>query len=70
LIFRFDSFQHFLQMDGHGGYVWSAYLIAILVMVWLVAGPLFRQSRVRQTVTRELRRETARHHSAGEAGKE
>jgi len=57
-------------MDGHGGYVWFAYLIAILVMVWLVAGPLFRQSRVRQTVTRELRRETARHHSAGEAGKE
>lgn len=70
MIFRFDSFQHFLQMDGHGAYVWSAYLIAILVMAWLVVSPLFRQSQVRQAVTRELRRETARHRSAGEAGKE
>ncbi|WP_036860677.1 heme exporter protein CcmD [Porticoccus hydrocarbonoclasticus] len=70
MIFRFDSFQHFLQMDGHGAYVWSAYLIAILVMVWLVVSPLFRQSGVRQAVARELRRETARQGSSGQTDKE
>ncbi|WP_438950903.1 heme exporter protein CcmD [Porticoccus sp.] len=50
-------------MSGHGPYVWSAYLISILIMIWLALSPLLRQAGVRQAVARELRRETARRDS-------
>ena len=28
----FDTVQALLEMDGHGGFVWSAYLITLLVL--------------------------------------
>ena len=30
----FESFEALLAMGGHGGYVWSAYGIAIAVLLW------------------------------------
>ena len=30
----FESFEALLTMGGHGLYVWSAYGIAIVVLVW------------------------------------
>ena len=29
---RFDSFTAFIQMDGHGLYIWSAYVITLIVL--------------------------------------
>jgi heme exporter protein D len=57
---QFHSITEFLAMGGHGVYVWSAYGIALAVLVGLVAQPL-RRSRaileaVRQAVAREQKR--------------
>jgi heme exporter protein D len=36
----FDSLQQLVFMDGHGIYVWSAFIISLTVMVGLVVKPL------------------------------
>ena len=36
----FDSLQQLLWMNGHGVYVWSSFVISILVMVGLIVRPL------------------------------
>ena len=35
----FDSLQQLVFMDGHGIYVWSAFIISLTVMVGLVVKP-------------------------------
>ncbi|WP_040482108.1 heme exporter protein CcmD [Luminiphilus syltensis] len=45
----FDSLTDALQMAGHGAFVWSAYGITLLVVVYLVWAPLVRS---RSTVRR------------------
>jgi heme exporter protein D len=57
---QFHSITEFLAMGGHGTYVWSAYGMALLVLVGLVAQPLRRRravlEAVRQAVAREQKR--------------
>jgi heme exporter protein D len=57
---QFHSITEFLAMGGHGAYVWSAYGMALLVLVGLVAQPLRRRravlEAVRQAVAREQKR--------------
>jgi heme exporter protein D len=57
---QFHSLGEFLAMGGHGPYVWSAYGVAALVLVWLVVAPLRRCAAllgsVRQAVAREQKR--------------
>lgn len=62
MMFRFEGLQDFLQMSGHGPYVWSAYVISIAVMLWLVVSPLRRRRRLLADVERQLRREATRQH--------
>ncbi len=62
MMFRFDSLQDFLQMSGHGPYVWSAYVISIAVMLWLVISPLRRRRQLLADVLRQQRREALRQH--------
>ncbi len=52
----FDSFGALLAMDGHGGFVWSAYLITLLVIAALLLLPLRRQRTVLRQIGGELRR--------------
>ena len=44
-------------MGGHGPYVWSAYGVALVVLVWQIVQPLRRRrailNAVRQAVARE-----------------
>lgn len=47
----FESLQALLVMDGHGGFVWSAYAVTCLVVAWLLAAPTLRRKRL----LRELR---------------
>lgn len=42
----FSSFTAFIHMGGHGAFVWSAYGIALTVMIWLVAGPWWRHRQL------------------------
>ena len=52
----FDSLQALLQMDGHGAFVWSAYTITLLVILFLLIAPRRRQARLLRDLAGELRR--------------
>ena len=41
----FDSVQQLIAMDGHGVYVWSAFIISLSVMVGLVVKPLCQKKQ-------------------------
>ncbi|MCZ6831351.1 MAG: heme exporter protein CcmD [Gammaproteobacteria bacterium] len=56
---QFDSLAAALAMNGHGGYVWSVYLIAALVVVFLLLGPVLRSRRIMLERLGQLRREQA-----------
>lgn len=43
--FQFDSLQDFLQMSGHGPYVWACYGITFVVLLYLVLRPIRRRRR-------------------------
>lgn len=45
MTFQFETMMEFLAMGGHGAYVWSAYAISIVVLVWLVVAPSRRCSK-------------------------
>ena len=66
-MFRFESLSDFIQMSGHGPYVWSAYLISLVVLVWLVVNPLLRRKRFLREMIRQQQRELARQQSAEQA---
>ena len=59
-MFQFESINDFIQMGGHGYYVWSAYLISLSVLIWLVVSPLQRKRKFIQEMIRQQRREMAR----------
>ena len=42
--FQFETFADFMAMNGHGPYVWAAYAITFIALVWLCIVPL-RQKR-------------------------
>ncbi len=52
----FDSLGAIVHMEGHGGYVWSAYLITVAVLVLLLLAPRRRQRRFLRELSGELRR--------------
>jgi heme exporter protein D len=52
----FDSFEALLHMEGHGPYVWAAYLITLLVIMFILLAPLRRQRRFLRQMAGELRR--------------
>ena len=41
----FDSLQQLIFMDGHGIYVWSAFVISISVMAGLIVKPLCQKKQ-------------------------
>jgi heme exporter protein D len=52
----FESFNAALTMDGHGGYVWTAYLVSTSVIVLLLIAPLRRRKRTLAQLAGELKR--------------
>ena len=59
-MFQFESINDFIQMGGHGYYVWSAYLISLSVLIWLVVSPLQRKRKFIKEMIRQQRREMVR----------
>ena len=57
---QFDSIAAALSMNGHGAYVWSVYLIAVLVIVFLLFSPVVRARRFMLERRGQLRREQVR----------
>ena len=52
----FESFSQALSMDGHGGFVWAAYLITSIVIVLLLQAPRRRQKKILRQLAGELKR--------------
>lgn len=42
----FDSFSAFIEMDGYGLYVWSAYVITLVVFAYNIARPLLMRKNL------------------------
>lgn len=42
---QFESLQALWRMNGHGPFVWAAYAIALIILVWIVWSPLARRRR-------------------------
>ena len=53
----FDSLSAALLMDGHGGFVWSAYLITVLVMSFLVIRPIRKEKQFIRQLQGALKRQ-------------
>jgi heme exporter protein D len=53
----FDSVQALLEMEGHGVYVWSAYGVALTMIIILVASPILKKRRFFIEQRMKLRRE-------------
>jgi heme exporter protein D len=52
----FESLAAALEMDGHGGFVWSAYLITLVVVVYIVYAPRRREQRFLRQLNGQIRR--------------
>ena len=42
----FDSISAALHMEGHGAFVWSAYLISLLVVALMILAPRARERKL------------------------
>ena len=52
----FDSLANAFIMDGHGLYVWTAYLVAIAVIVIMLIAPVLRRKRLLRVLAGEFKR--------------
>ena len=53
----FDSLSAALQMDGHGIYVWSAYVITAVVVAIVIITPLRREKAFIKQLQGTLKRQ-------------
>lgn len=54
--FQFQSLEQLLAMDGHGPFVWTAVIVSVAVMLWLVIKPLAESRTALKEVTRDIAR--------------
>ena len=66
----FQSLHDLLTMGGHGPYVWGAYTVGLLVLLWNVIQPVMQQRTVTQDILRNTRREKLRGESINSNKKE
>ena len=52
---HFENWSDFLTMDGHGLYVWSAYAIGLLVVLYNVVSPVLARRKVIASIQRQER---------------
>ena len=52
----FESLAAAVQMDGHGVFVWSAYLITLVVIVHILLTPRRREKRFLRQLEGQIRR--------------
>lgn len=53
----FSSFSEFLQMGGHGLYVWLSYAIALVIIFYNIVSAQLKTRRFYSDAKRRLRRE-------------
>jgi len=52
----FDSLGAFIEMDGHGGFVWAAYFISAVVILAILIVPVRRKRKLLAQIAGELKR--------------
>jgi len=57
---HFESFADFIAMGRHGFYVWLAYGLSALIIIYNVVAPLLRRNKLIKEQTQRLRRERGR----------
>ncbi len=61
----FDSLAGFIDMEGHGLYVWLAYGVFLMVILWNLAVPVIERSQVLKSVRRHWRRVQLQNEQSG-----
>jgi len=56
----FESFAAFIDMGGHGLYVWMSYAIELVVIVMNIVNPLMQKRQIFTEQARRLRREKSK----------
>ena len=56
---EFETFADFIAMGKHGPYVWSAYGIALVVLVANIIAPIVRRKGLVEEIKRKAKREQA-----------
>ncbi len=51
----FDSWEEFISMGGHGPFVWVAFAVTLLTMLFLVLRPNRQVKALRKSATQEAR---------------
>jgi heme exporter protein D len=51
------SFNEFLAMGGYAEYVWSSWLLTLLVLLWNVIAPRYKHKKLLQQVEIQTKRE-------------
>ncbi|BCX88881.1 heme exporter protein D [Methylomarinovum tepidoasis] len=54
------TWQEFIHMGGYGAYVWSAYALTAVVLIWNLIVPLRRRREVLARLRRWYDQETGR----------
>jgi heme exporter protein D len=56
---QFESLQELFWMNGHGPYVWSAYGIVLVALIYLVWSPLARRKQFVRAMRAAQRRQAS-----------
>lgn len=51
------NWQEFWAMGGYALYVWSAWGITLITMVWLMVSTLYKKKALTESLKRKIRRE-------------
>tara|TARA_B110000977_G_C10785250_1_gene380238 strand:+ start:39 stop:233 length:195 start_codon:yes stop_codon:yes gene_type:complete len=54
--FQFENLQQMFIMEGHGPYVWTAVLVTVAMMVWLIIKPLADRRAALKDVAADIAR--------------
>ncbi len=61
--FQFESLADFMVMNGHGSYVWSAYGISAMVLLYLAIRPLRQRRALLSTLGKQRLQDQRRQQS-------
>ena len=62
----FQTLNDLLHMDGHGGFVWTAYIISVIVIFLILVAPLRRQRGFLRQLAGELKRQQGADNGPGD----
>lgn len=65
--FQFDNVSGMLHMAGHGIYVWTAVLVTLALIAWLIINPLLQRRHVIKEISQDVSREQLRQNASGES---